>query len=125
MDIKPIRNDSDLAWAIGEVTPYFEAPPEKGTAAADRFDVLSDLIEAYESRNFPVADLDPVAFLQAFMEMSGRTQADLGDLLSSRSRASEILHRKRALTVDMIFKLTDAWGVPAECLVKPYKLDVA
>ena len=59
------------------------------------------------------------------MEMSGRTQADLGDLLSSRSRASEILHRKRALTVDMIFKLTDAWGVPAECLVKPYKLEVA
>jgi len=125
MDIKPIRNDSDLAWAIGEVTLYFEAPPAKGTAAADRFDVLSDLIEAYESRDFPVADLDPVEFLQAFMEMSGRTQADLGDLLSSRSRASEILHRKRALTVDMIFKLTDAWGVPAECLVKPYKLEVA
>ncbi|MDR7144526.1 XRE family transcriptional regulator [Rhizobium sp. BE258] len=125
MDIKPIRNDSDLAWAIDEVAPYFESPPEKGTAEADRFDVLSDLIEAYEARHFPAVELDPVEFLQAFMDMTGRTQTDLGDLLSSRSRASEILHRKRRLTVDMIFKLGEVWGLPAECLIKPYKLEVA
>jgi HTH-type transcriptional regulator/antitoxin HigA len=125
MDIRPIRSDSDLRWAIAEVAPYFENPPPQGSADADRFDVLSDLIEAYENRHFSAVKLEPVDFLNSFMEMTGRSQADLGEVLGSRSRASEILHRKRALTVDMIFKLNEAWGVPAECLVKPYRLAVA
>nr|WP_165928250.1 XRE family transcriptional regulator [Rhizobium sullae] len=125
MEVRPIRNDADLAWAIGEVTPYFDVPPAHGSADADRFDVLSDLIEAYESRHFPAVELEPVDFLYAFMEMTGRTQADLGNVLGSRSRASEILHRKRALTVEMIFKLNEAWGIPGDCLLKPYKLAVA
>lgn len=125
MDIRPIKSDGDLQWALGEVASYFDNPPPQGSAAADRFDVLSDLIEAYENRHFPAVELEPVDFLHAFMEMTGRSQTDLGEILGSRSRASEILHRKRALTVDMIFKLNEAWGVPAECLVKPYRLAVA
>lgn len=125
MDIRPIRSDGDLEWALGEVAPYFDNPPVQGSADADRFDVLSDLIEAYENRHFPAAELEPVDFLHAFMDMTGRSQTDLGEVLGSRSRASEILHRRRALTVDMIFKLNEAWGVPAECLVKPYRLAVA
>ncbi|MBW6422709.1 helix-turn-helix domain-containing protein [Rhizobium sp. XQZ8] len=124
-NIRPIRNQDDFDWAIAEVTPYFDHPPEKGSKDADRFDVLSDLIEAYENRNFVPVDHEPIAFLQGFMEMTGRTQSDLAELLGSRSRASEIINRKRALTVEMIFKLKQSWGVPADCLVKPYRLAVA
>ncbi|MEH7907756.1 helix-turn-helix domain-containing protein [Rhizobium laguerreae] len=124
-NIRPIKTAADLEWAIGEITPYFDNPPEQGTAEADRFDVLADLIEAYENRHFTAEELTPIDFLSGFMEMTGRKQSDLAEVLGSRSRASEILNRKRALTVEMIFKLQEAWGVPLECLVRPYTLAVA
>jgi HTH-type transcriptional regulator/antitoxin HigA len=123
--IRPIRNESDLVWATAEIARYFEHAPQPGTEEADRFDVLDDLIEAYESRHFPELDLAPVDFLQAFMEMTGREQSDLATVLGSRSRASEILNRKRALTVEMIFKLREARGVPSDQLTEPYALAVA
>lgn len=121
-NIRPIRNADDLAWALAEVAPYFDAPPELGTPEADRFDVLSDLIEAYEDRFFPAGPMDPVEVLKAHMETTNRTQADLGRLLGSRSRASEILLRKRALTVGMVHVLSTEWGIPADVLVTPYHL---
>ena len=121
-NIRPIRNDDDLAWAIVEITSYFDIAPEPGSAAADRFDLLSDLIEAYEDKHFPIEAPEPIEMLKSFMDMSGRTQADLADLLGSTSRASEILNRKRALTVEMIHKLSSSWKLPAEALVKPYTL---
>lgn len=124
-NIRPIRSDEDLQWALAEVAPYFDQPPQKGSAEADRFDVLSDLIEAYESRSFPADDHDPVSFLIGFMDMTGRSQSDLAGLFGSRSRASEVLGRKRALTVAMIFRLQQEWGLPAGCLVRPYPLAVA
>lgn len=124
-NIKPIRNAADLEWAIGEIAAYFDAPPEKNTPEADRFDVLADLIEAYENRSFAASQPEPVEFLKAFMELTGRDQADLAVVFKSRSRASEVLNRKRALTVDMIFKLKEAWAIPADCLITPYDLAVA
>jgi HTH-type transcriptional regulator/antitoxin HigA len=122
MNVRPIRCEEDLAWALTEIAPYFEAPPPPGSAGADRFDVLADLIEAYENRAHPVAAPDPVALIRAHMENTGRTSADLARLLSSRSRASEILGRRRRLTVGMIGKLQRDWGIPAEHLVEPYEL---
>jgi HTH-type transcriptional regulator/antitoxin HigA len=122
MDVRPIRNDDDLAWAIAEVTPYFETPPAPGTPEADRFDVLSNLIEAYEDRSFDLEAEDPIAFLEAFMAMTGRTQADLARLLNSPSRASEVLHRRRALTIDMVHRLARGWGAPTAALAIPYAL---
>jgi HTH-type transcriptional regulator/antitoxin HigA len=122
MDVRPIHNDDDLAWAIAEVTPYFEAPPAPGTPEADRFDVLSSLIEAYEDRDFEIEADDPIAFLEAFMAITGRTQADLARLLNSPSRASEVLHRKRALTMDMVHRLASGWGAPPAALAIPYAL---
>jgi HTH-type transcriptional regulator/antitoxin HigA len=124
-NIRPVKTAADLEWALGEIAPYFAHPPEPGTDDADRFDVLADLIEAYESREFVIEDREPLEFLKAFMEMTGRGQKQLGEVLGSRSRASEILNRKRALTVEMIFKLNDAWGIPTDCLVRPYALAVA
>lgn len=125
MDIRPIRTAADHEWAIAEIAPYFDNPPAPGTPEADRFDVLADLIEAFEDRNFPISPLEPVDFIHAHMGNTGRTQADLAALLGSRSRASEVLNKRRALTVDMIHKLSTEWGVPADCLVRPYHLVAA
>ena len=120
--IRAIRNDDDLAWAIAEVAAYFEKPPQFGTAEADRFDILSVLIEAYEDKHYHIDAPEPVEIIKALMEMTGRTQGDLAVLFGSRPRASEVLNKRRALTVDMIHKLHKEWGIPADCLVEPYHL---
>lgn len=121
-NIRPIKTPEDHAWALAEITRYFDAQPVPGTPDGDRFDVLSDLIAAYEDRCFPMPALSPVDMIKAHMATTGRTQADLATLLGSRPRASEVLNRKRALTVDMIHRLCSEWHIPAECLVKPYHL---
>lgn len=122
MDIRPIKTEQDYEWALSEVTRYFDDQPEPGSPEGDRFDVLSDLIAAYEDRHFPLPDADPVEVLSAFLVETGKTQRDLAELLGSAPRASEILRRKRALTVGMINRLNKEWGVPAEVLVRPYHL---
>ncbi|PYE90334.1 helix-turn-helix domain-containing protein [Phyllobacterium leguminum] len=124
-DIRAIRNNDDLAWAVAEVSRYFDNLPVPGSEDAERFDILSDLIEAYENRYYPIEAPEPIELLKAHMEMTGKSQSDLANLFGSRSRASEILNKKRALTVDMIYKLTKEWGIPAEYLVEPYHLIAA
>lgn len=121
-NIRAIKNDADLAWAIAEISPYFDNPPDLGTPDADRFDVLATLIEAFEDKHYHIDAPEPVELIKTHMEMTGRTQGDLAALFGSRSRASEVLNRKRALTVDMIYKLHKEWGIPADCLVEPYHL---
>jgi HTH-type transcriptional regulator/antitoxin HigA len=126
MDIRPIRNDDDLAWALAEVESYIVSDPAAGTPDGDRFDVLVQLIEAYEAKHHAIEPLDPVSFLRAHMENTGRTQADLAQVLGSASRASEILNRKRNLTLEMIRALVAAWNVPGDALLPRYPLiDVA
>lgn len=125
MDIRPIRNEADHKWALSEIAPYFENQPEPGTPEADRFDVLADLIEAYEDRHFSIDPIEPIDLIKVHMEATGRTQADLAVLFGSRPRASEVLGRKRALTLDMVHKLSTEWHIPADCLVKPYHLAAA
>jgi HTH-type transcriptional regulator/antitoxin HigA len=121
-NIRPIRNDDDLQWAIAEVSRYFDVQPAPGTPEANRFDLLSDLIEAYEAKHYRIEAPEPVETIKAHMEMAGRTQSDLAELFGSRSRASEVLSKRRALTVDMIHKLNKEWGIPADYLVMPYHL---
>lgn len=122
MDIRPIRTEADYDWAVAEVEQYFDRKPAPGTPEADRFDVLSALIEAYEGKNWAVEAADPVDAVQAYMEQAGRTQSDLAALLGSRSRATEVLHRRRRLTLDQVFKLNREWRIPADVLVQPYHL---
>jgi HTH-type transcriptional regulator/antitoxin HigA len=119
-NIRPIRNEDDYDWALAEIECYFDAAPEPGSPDADRFDVLTDLIEAYENRHWPIDALDPVDALVCFMKDTGRSQAELARLLGSASRASEILNRKRALTVAMIHRLSTEWKIPTGVLVRPY-----
>ncbi|WP_332305827.1 helix-turn-helix domain-containing protein [Rhizobium sp. GR12] len=121
-NIRAIRNDNDLAWAIAEVSQYFDNPPEPLSTDGMRFDILSDLIEAYEDKYYPIDAPEPVELIKAHMELTGRSQGDLATLFGSRPRASEVLNKKRALTVDMIHRLHKEWGIPADCLVEPYHL---
>lgn len=121
-DIRPVKTEADYAWAIAEITRYFENEPEPGSPDGDRFDVLATLIEAYEDRHYPIANPDPVEVIRLHMEMTGRTQRDLSALLGSPSRASELLNRKRLLTMPMVHKLSSEWGIPADALVVPYEL---
>jgi HTH-type transcriptional regulator / antitoxin HigA len=122
-NIRAIRNEADYDWALAEIAHYFENQPAPGTVAADRFDVLASLIEAYEAKNWPIEPTDPVEAIEYRMEISGYTQKDLSELIGSRSRASEILKRKRPLTMQMAHKLSVEWNIPAEVLLKPYHLD--
>lgn len=125
MDVKPIRNEEDYAWALAEIERYFEREPKPGTPAADRFDVLADLIEAYEARSWPIEAPDPVDAIRYRMEIGNFQAKDLAEVLGSKSRASEVLNRKRAITLDMARKIHAAWGIPAEVLIRPYRLDAA
>lgn len=123
MEIRPIRTDEDHRAALKEIEARFGAP--EGTEEGDRLDVLLALVHAYEEKRWPIDiddNFDPVDVLNHAIEEFGHTQAELAELLGSRSRASEVLSRRRALTVDMIHKISNAWKVSADLLVRPYRL---
>ena len=122
MDVRAIRNDDDLTWAWREDEAYFDREPEVGSPDAERFDVLSALIEAYENRHYPVPESDPVDILGFAIAELGHSQAELAELLGSRSRASEILGRKRGMTLEQIRVVSDAWKIPIAALAKSYPL---
>lgn len=125
MNIRAIHSDEDYEWALKEVEQYFKKLPEPGSADADRFEILSALIEKYEHGKYAIPDADPIAVLEFAMESLGKTQADLAKLLGSSSRASEILNRKRWLNVDMIRVISEEWKIPADALMREYELDRA
>lgn len=119
---RPIRTEAEYKAALEEIEAYFEREPEDDTPEADRFDLLTLLIEAYEERHHPIGPPHPVEMIRHRMRTAGYTQADLADLLGSRARASEVLAQKRRLTLPMIWKLSRQWKIPADALVAPYPL---
>lgn len=123
MEIRPIRTEADYDWALTEIAPYFDEVPAAGTAEADRFDILADLISAYEARHHLIEALGPVEMIAAFMEERGLQQADLAQVVGSVSRASEFINRKRPLTLGAIQKINAAWRLPADVLIQPYHLE--
>jgi HTH-type transcriptional regulator / antitoxin HigA len=120
MRLKPIRTEADYDAALEEIDRLMNATP--GTPEGDQLDILATLIEAYEARHHPIDAPDPIAVLEYVMEQRGVTRADLVPLLGSRSRVSEILNRKRRLTMEMAWRLHRELGIPAEAVIKPYKL---
>jgi HTH-type transcriptional regulator/antitoxin HigA len=119
-NIRALRTEADYDWALAEIEAYFDNLPDPGSEAADRFDVLVDLVSAHENRNWTIDETDPVDFLDGYMQNHGYGRADLANVLGSVSRASEIMLRRRPLTLAMIQRLVKTWGVPSEALVKPY-----
>ena len=117
--IRPIRSEADHDAALNEIERYFENDPKPGTTEADRFDLLALIIEDYERKRWPIEPPDTIDAIRYRMETGGYTQADLGRLLGSRQRASDILARKRPLTMRMAWKLHREWDIPAEALITP------
>lgn len=118
MEIHPIRNDDDHAAAVREIEKLWGAPV--GTDDGDKLDILATLVEKYEETRWPNVDAsDPIDLLNYAIEELGHSQAELAELLGSRSRASELLNRRRPLTVEMIQKISQAWKIPADLLVRP------
>jgi HTH-type transcriptional regulator/antitoxin HigA len=117
--IRPIHSEAEYDAALTEIEQYFEKPPKRGTAETDRFDLLALVIEDYEKKHWPIEPPNPVDAIRYRMETGGYTQADLGRLLGSRQRASDVLTRKRRLTMQMAWKLHREWGIPAEALIRP------
>jgi HTH-type transcriptional regulator/antitoxin HigA len=117
--IRPLRGEKDYDAALAEIERYFAKPPKPGTPDADRFDLLALVIEDYERKFWPIDPPNPVDAIRYRMETGGFTQSDLGRLLGSRQRASDVLGRKRGLTMQMAWKLHREWGIPAEALIQP------
>ncbi|MBX3001679.1 MAG: helix-turn-helix domain-containing protein [Caldilineaceae bacterium] len=120
MIIRPIRNEEDYETALEEIQMLWEA--EAGTPDADRLDVLVVLVEAYEAEHYPIPAPDPIEMILHVMDARGLSRQDLEPFLGSRARVSEILNRRRPLSLEMIRKLQAGLGIPADILVQPYEL---
>ncbi|WP_342642136.1 transglycosylase domain-containing protein [Rhodoligotrophos ferricapiens] len=116
--VKPIRTEEDYRSALAEIDRLLAA--EAGSPEADRLEVLAILVAEYERKSHPLAPPDPIDFLTFAMRAQGRSQAELAELLGSRSRASEVLNRKRHLSAEMIGKIAQGWSLPREILSQPY-----
>lgn len=123
MDIKPIRTQRDYKAALAEIERLFDAKP--GTPDGDRLEVLATLVEVYEQQHYPMLPPDPVEAIVYFMESRGLSRKDLEPYLGSRGKVSEVLNRKRPLSIEMIRRLHDGLGIPAEVLIQPYQLEAA
>jgi HTH-type transcriptional regulator/antitoxin HigA len=115
MNIKPIRNDADLTAAFVRLEAIFQA--EDGTPEADEMEVLVTLIEAYERRHYPIAPADPVAAIRFKMEQQGLTPKDMEAYIGSAGRVSEVLNKKRPLSIRMVKRLHDGLSIPYESLM--------
>jgi len=121
MQIRPIHTDQDYRAALKQVSVLFDNEPEPGTAEGDYFDVMITLIEAYEAKHFPFDLPNPIDAIKFRMEQSGLSAADLAPAIGRTNRVYEVLNGKRALTLPMIWKLHQLFGIPAESLIKPVK----
>jgi HTH-type transcriptional regulator/antitoxin HigA len=119
MDIRPIRNEADHRAALAEVERLWAAEP--GTPEGDYVDVLTTLIEAYEAGSHPIPAPDPITAILFMMEQKGLTRRDLEPAIGSRGRVSEVLTRKRPLTLPMVRALSPLLDIPLETLVQPYE----
>ena len=115
MTIKPIRNDDDLKKVYRRLERIFQA--EEGTAQADERDVLVTLVEAYENRYYDFGPADPVEAIKFRMEQEGLTPRDLEPYIGPSGRVSEVLNRKRPLSLRMVKRLHDGLKIPYESLL--------
>ena len=125
MNIHPIRTKADYKRALRDVSAYFDNEPEPGSAEGDRFEILTTLVEAYEGKHFPIDLPDPVEAIKFRMEQAGLAPKDLVPAIGRLNRVYEILNHKRPLTLNMIWRLHEKFGIPAESLIRPSKLSAA
>lgn len=117
--IKPIKTEKDYEDALAEIERLFDATTD--SIEADRLEILATLVEDYENKHYSIPTSDPVDFLKYYLESRGLTRKDLEPYLGDRSRVSEILNRKRSLSIEMIRRLHEGLKIPAEVLIRPYQ----
>lgn len=120
MELRPVRTKRDYEAALKSAETLWDAPV--GSKDADRLDVLTLLIRAYESEHFPIADPEPIDFLLHMMDARGLTRKDLEPFIGSRARVAEILNRVRPLSLEMIRRLSVGLGIPADVLIQTYNV---
>jgi HTH-type transcriptional regulator/antitoxin HigA len=118
MNIKPIRTEKDYQKALKRLEIIFDALP--GTPEGDELDVLALLIEHYENEHFPIEAPDPIEAIKFRMEQMGYKQKDLEEIIGHKGHVSEILNRKRKLTLEMIRKLHEKLNIPLASLIQAY-----
>jgi HTH-type transcriptional regulator / antitoxin HigA len=117
MEIRPIKTEADYQVALAQIADLMGAGPH--TPAGERLDVLVTLVQAYEETHWRIAPPDPIEVIKRRLEEERISRRDLEWALGSRSRVSEILNRRRPLTVEMIRRLHQKLGIPAESLIRP------
>ncbi len=120
MNVRPLRTRREHQLALKEVEALWNAP--EGSPAADRLEILTLLIEAYELEHYPISDPEPIDFLLHVMEAQELSRKDLEPFIGSRARVAEVLNRVRPLTLVMIRRLSAGLKIPADVLVRDYKL---
>ncbi|MEX1191835.1 MAG: helix-turn-helix domain-containing protein [Brumimicrobium sp.] len=118
MKIKPIRDEADYQKALERLEVIFDA--KKGSEEGDELEILSIIIDNYESENFPIEMPDPISAIIFRMEQMGLKQKDLVEMIGFKSRVSEIMNKKRKLTLEMIRKLNAHLKIPTEILIQDY-----
>ena len=118
MTIKPIKTKMDYQKALARLEIIFDA--KKGTPKGDELEILGMLVDNYENENFPVGFPDPIEAIKFRMEQLGYNQSDLANVVGLKSRASEILNKKRKLSLEMIRQIHDKLNIPTEVLIQAY-----
>ena len=121
-EIRPLRNEADYDAALEAIAAYFETEPAVESEDADRFDLLAMVIADYEARHWAIEAPDAPDLLRVQMQQKGLRQADLAAVLGSKARTSEVLNRRRHLTLQQAWKLHKEWRLPTDALIKPYAL---
>jgi len=123
MNIKPIKNEQDYTNTLSLIENLMSAKPN--TPQMDELEVLTTLVESYEEKFYNIDAPDPIEAIKFRMEQEGLKQKDLVAIVGSKSRVSEVLNRKRKLTIEMIRNLHKHLHIPVESLFLDYKIDCA
>lgn len=119
MEIRPIKTEADYQAALAEIEQLFESVPD--TPEGDRLEVMTTLVEAYEEKHYSLPLPSPIEAIHYHMESRGLSRRDLEPYIGSRARVSEVLNRKRPLSMEMIRNLHSGLGIAAEVLIQPYQ----
>lgn len=117
ISVRPIHSEADYAATLDEIAGLMHAG--QNTPEADRLDVLATLVEAYEAKHYPIDPPDPIAAIWFRMEQQGLTPQNLEPFIGTRARVSEVLNRRRPLSLSMIRRLAEGLGIPAAVLIRP------
>lgn len=120
MNIKPIKTEDDYEAVLKRIEALFEAKPN--TPQGDELDVLITLVSAYEDEHYPIAAADPVEVIKHVMEAKGLEMQDMIPFIGSRSKVSEVINKKRSLSLNMIRRLSHGLHISADVLVREYEL---